>query len=342
MTESFVKSRRGILQHLKEGRISEAEFAAFMFMLLSADAATGVWWGDSVELAAGFGQRDFRQHKAKDVLHLLEEKGYIKRFRQQGSRAKYPILINKYEITVGSLIGGQVDAGSTVDWRQPAVFSSPDESPVETPVTSPVASPVPSPPYSRTQDNKISRPQETSIHSSERASAMASPMISPESETPTTSDRPPVDGKTYEKLEDVPREDQARILTSRLFLDLGSPKEKRKQLSDWKRELEPLCDQFEFPELCQAIRWAIKESPHWPQFIRRAGNLVSKNNAEKIVDDYRAHIRGKATYERAQKQASEAAAGTPVTKRVPEGRPAQLHDGSFDWRAAVKKKEQPQ
>jgi hypothetical protein len=126
-------------------------------------------------------------------------------------------------------------------------------------------------------------------------------MVAPESEK--QDDRPPVDGKTYGKLEDVPRDDQPRILTSRLFLDLGSPKDKRKQLSDWQRDLDPLCDQYDFPLLCQAVRWAITESPHWPQYIRRAANVVK--NAEKIVDAYRAAMRGRATYERSQKQAAQ-------------------------------------
>ena len=145
-------------------------------------------------------------------------------------------------------------------------------------------------------------------------------MISPESEKHETPDRPPVDGKTYEKLEDVPRGDQARILTSRLYIDLGSPKEKRKQLSDWKRELEPLCDQYEFPLLCQAVRWAITESPHWPQYIRRAANVV--NNAEKIVDAYRAKLRGDATYARSQKQTQE-----QDTKKIVKQAPSKYGNG---------------
>jgi hypothetical protein len=107
-------------------------------------------------------------------------------------------------------VRSRADGGSTVNWRQPAVFASPDE----TPVTPPVRPPVVPPPYSRTQDNKNSRQQETATHARERETA--SPMISPESETSTPDDRPPVDGRTYEKLEDVPRSDQARILTSRL------------------------------------------------------------------------------------------------------------------------------
>jgi hypothetical protein len=303
MQGNFVKNRRGILQHLKEGRISKDEFAAYEFMLLSADAATGVWWGDSVELTAAFGQRDLRQEKAKDVLHGLEEKGYIKRFRQQGSRAKYPILINKYEITVGPLSDRLVDAGSTVDWRQPAVFTSCDETPVTPPVETPVRPPVVPPPYSRTQDNENSRPQDKATRPSESTSP------------PASDDSPGETRNTYSKLEDVPRDDQSRILTSRIFIDLGSPKDKAKQLPDWKRELDPLCDQYEFPLLCEAVRWAITESPHWPQYIRRAANVA--RNAEPIVDAYRAELRSRATYERAKKQQAEKAA-VPKNDNRPE------------------------
>jgi len=50
--------------------------------------------------------------------------------------------------------------------------------------------------YSRHQDNKTSKQQETATHPSE--SATAAPMISPESEK--QDDRPPVDGKPMASL----------------------------------------------------------------------------------------------------------------------------------------------
>jgi hypothetical protein len=287
VVESFVKSRRGILEHLQQGRLSIAEFAVFQLLLLQADKATGVVWTASPTITTQFRNCDGRT--IKEALAGLKRKGYIKSFQEQGSRSSYPVLINKYEITVGVLKGCLTNAEQTVDWRQPATSARPDD--VVTPSSDRTDD---RPPYSRPQEE---RPQDVKAT---RESEHANQPASDPAETPAVSR--PKSETSYSKLSDVPREDQARILTSRIFLDLGSPKDKAKQLPQWRDELDPLCDQYEFPLLCEAVRWAITEDVHWPQYIRRAANVVK--NAESIVDAYRAHLRGKATYDRAKKQAA--------------------------------------
>lgn len=245
MTESFVKSRRGILEHLQQHRINTSQFAVFQLLVLLADKANGVVWIDAPLIVAQY-FHDMPLKTAQAALASLKAKGYIKSFQQQGSRGSYPVMVNKYEITVGGLKGRLTNADQTVDWRQPAVSDRTEDGREH---RSELGS-EDGTPYSRPQETQDLKTSSKSIHSSEHASE-ASPMVSPESETSTPDDRPPVDGKTYEKLEDVPRSDQARILTSRLFIDLGEPKDKRKQLPEWRRELEPLCDQFECSDRSQ-------------------------------------------------------------------------------------------
>ena len=114
----------------------------------------------------------------------------------------------------------------------------------------------------------------------------------------------------YAKAEDVPETERAFYLTRRLFKCLGCPKHHEGNLRDWETELTPLVHQFDFPEMYNAIRWATVEDTNWPQYIRRPKNLV--DNAEKIVDAYRAHLRGKATHERTVKQPAQAIARVKV------------------------------
>jgi hypothetical protein len=47
----YVQLRRGILEHLQDGRMTSDEFAAFTVMLLKADHKTGVWRGAGKALA---------------------------------------------------------------------------------------------------------------------------------------------------------------------------------------------------------------------------------------------------------------------------------------------------
>jgi hypothetical protein len=145
---NYVQLRRGLLEHMETGRLSAREFAAHVLIVLLADSGSGVWWGNSVALAAKFGSGDVSELAAQKTLRSLGEKGYIKSLRQPGSRAGYPIIVNRYKITVGKLAGGLVDAENTTDWRKPAVF----------PVSEEVGETVT--PYSRSQEVNTPRPQD--------------------------------------------------------------------------------------------------------------------------------------------------------------------------------------
>lgn len=307
MAGNFVKIRRGILQHLLEHKMSTNQFTVFQLIVLLADASTGVWWGDAPVITTYL--TDLSLKSAQNALASLEAKGYIKRFRQQGSRSTYPILVNKYEITVGGVKGFLTDgsevglkgyltnAEQTVDWRNPVVgIGSEDGSDTGSGPRSEGGTP-----YSRSQENKTTRDAISTPDTETPDAPQVSPEAEPKAKTPDASD--PEWKPEYQKPEEVPREKQAFYLTRRLFRCLDSPKNYVPDLKDWERELDPLCDRFDFPEMYRAIKWAVREDTYWSQYIRRAANLVK--NANKVMDAYRAHLRGKATHERFVKQAKD-------------------------------------
>lgn len=302
MAGNFVQLRRGILRHVLDGRISILQFGAYCLILLEADASDGSWLGTANRLA-GDGGISFGS--ADHILGKLCEAGYIASLRKQGQRGNKPYVIDKYLVTVGPMTGRHVNAAESAKQGQVCYYRNGDNDGESNGDNDGVRDGE-SDDLSRHQDNKTSIPQE---NQSSRERVAASPESSPESDKPETPERPPVDEKPqppadwkpqYEKPEDVPRAEQAFYLTRRLFACLGKPKNHLKSLPDWERQLTPLCDQFEFPEMYAAMKWATREDTFWSGVIKRAENWVK--NADKIMDAYRAHLRGKATYERNKKQ----------------------------------------
>jgi len=114
--QGYVQARRGLFEHVQSGRMSLREWAVFHLLLYLANSATGVWHGSSLALMSHFGNGDMTHRQAKDVLSSLEVKGYIKRFRTQGQRGNYAILVNKYVVTSGVLSGKWANAARTVSY----------------------------------------------------------------------------------------------------------------------------------------------------------------------------------------------------------------------------------
>jgi len=153
---NWVKARRGIVDHLKEMRMCVSDFAVFQLLLLQANKENGVAWASSAVVASYF--PDMSPRTAKDALRRLKEKGYIREFREQGSRGSYPILIDKYEISVGDLKGCLTNAEQTVDWEHPAVSERPEDSREEGREDRPEGRREDRPPYSSPQVPESSTP----------------------------------------------------------------------------------------------------------------------------------------------------------------------------------------
>lgn len=115
----FLKRRRGILEHIQEGKITLAEHGAHDVIGLLADKRTGIWFGSARAFAANCGAGDVSERQARHLLESLEVKGYIKRFPRRRAHGNYPILINKYEVTFGAYTGMRLNASATIDWHNP-------------------------------------------------------------------------------------------------------------------------------------------------------------------------------------------------------------------------------
>lgn len=195
VVESFVKSRRGILQHLKEHRLNTSQFAVFQLLVLLADKATGVVWIDAPLIISQY-FHDMPLKTAQASLAALKQKGYIKSFQQQGSRSTYPVLINKYEITVGELKGGLTNAEQTVDYQRPAISGRTE---MWTENGSEPGSEVGSEhrtPYSRPQDLKTSRPRK---HQSTNKRNGDSPAVSRSKSNSKSKTRASIDPDCHEE-----------------------------------------------------------------------------------------------------------------------------------------------
>lgn len=111
MESGFVPLRRGLLDHMIQGKMSPLELGIYVAILLKADHRTGVWWGSAASL--GFIYPGIDRRYAQKCLFRLEENGYIKRFRSEGKRGNYPMLVNRFVATDGR----RTNAEETIDWR---------------------------------------------------------------------------------------------------------------------------------------------------------------------------------------------------------------------------------
>jgi len=131
---NYVPLRRGILQHIRDGRLSHSAALGYVIAILEADKETGLWWGSAKLLAGGYG---FKESTARRVLEVLEDRHYIKRFPTPGQHGNYPVLVNKYVATHGAKQGLRVNAVKTTDWHNPVFERAEQDAEVNAEVSSP-------------------------------------------------------------------------------------------------------------------------------------------------------------------------------------------------------------
>lgn len=90
----YVKLRRGIAQHVADGKLPTDEFAAYLMMILEADHANGLWFGNGILLSKIM---RWQPRKAQRVLASLKALGYVEYDASKGFGGwQFHVKINKY------------------------------------------------------------------------------------------------------------------------------------------------------------------------------------------------------------------------------------------------------
>jgi hypothetical protein len=103
----FVPLRRGLWEHVRDGRMTITEALAFIYICSQADTRSGIWQGSAGALA---GELGIAARTARDLLEKMEHGDYIRRFAVPGRHVCYPILVHKFPITQGEHNSEQLNA----------------------------------------------------------------------------------------------------------------------------------------------------------------------------------------------------------------------------------------
>lgn len=107
----FLPLRRGLWEHVRDGRMTHMSALAFIYIASQADTRSGIWKGSARSLS---GELAIPDRTARDLLEKLEDGDYIRRFAVPGRHICYPILVHRFPITQGEHSGAQLNAkGST-------------------------------------------------------------------------------------------------------------------------------------------------------------------------------------------------------------------------------------
>jgi hypothetical protein len=112
MSTGFLQLRRGLFEHVKDGRVSFFEASLYVAILSDANPSTGVCYGSAGLFAALY---SLSSRTCRDALEKLEEKGYLRRFPTRGKHGSYPILVNKFRCSDGAMKGKYVNCSKSID-----------------------------------------------------------------------------------------------------------------------------------------------------------------------------------------------------------------------------------
>lgn len=107
----FLQLRRGLWEHIRDGRMSHMEALAFIYIASQADSRTGIWKGCAKSLS---GELAIAERTARDLLEKMEHADYIRRFAVPGRHVCYPILIHKFPISQGEHNGEHLNATESI------------------------------------------------------------------------------------------------------------------------------------------------------------------------------------------------------------------------------------
>jgi hypothetical protein len=115
----FLQLRRGIFEHVRDGRITSTQAFCYIYMLTQADTRTGIWSGSAGALA---GELAMPIGTARHILEAIDDR-YIRRFTTPGRHFCYPIALHKFLITEGEHKGKHLNALDSVSPTDLRYFS---------------------------------------------------------------------------------------------------------------------------------------------------------------------------------------------------------------------------
>ena len=123
-SEPWLKLRGGLARHFADGRLNETTGFLFFRLLLAVNAegfpASGVVWTSAADVAHRLCP-SWSLKKAQDALTSLEAGGYIRRWREAGSRGAYPVMIHRWEVVRGRTQGSRVNAWASTSYKTPTL-----------------------------------------------------------------------------------------------------------------------------------------------------------------------------------------------------------------------------
>ena len=124
--EGFIKIRRGLREHVRDGKMSLLELGVYLHLQFCADFRTGIQKNSAGHIYYATGQR-YSIRQIQRALEALEKKGYIKRFVVDGRRGDYYILIHKFFVTDGAWKDHYLNAQKTMNPDDPVYEASSDD-----------------------------------------------------------------------------------------------------------------------------------------------------------------------------------------------------------------------
>ena len=118
----FIQLRRGIFEHVRDGRLTPLTFLVYIYIISQADTRDGRWKGSAGCLARELG---ISRRAAKYALEALQKRHYLVCFATARSRLAYVIVVHQFTATQGPQNGQRVDALHST--KDEICFFPPDE-----------------------------------------------------------------------------------------------------------------------------------------------------------------------------------------------------------------------
>lgn len=285
----YIPKRRGLVEHLYNGRLTPMDYIVFDLLLLWADANTGIATTNGPGLVYLSGNQ-LKLDTVQTSLRNLEQGGYIKRpFYVQGQRGNQKIFIDKFVCTQGKLKLKTLSFTRTGDWKNPA-YEDLTEDPGESTGVNPGVSPCVNPASNNNRNKKTETRKEWIDKGMESTTAGAF------DQTGETAVPAPDTGASF--LASQPDQQLVGRLAQRFFNLLDHPKVHSNSVTDWSHKFDLLFRESQLTEneFLDFLDFALKENDYSVQYLNLAKDPMAclNKNFDSLSRRWRAWRKGEA------------------------------------------------